>query len=107
MLLVAAAGVYYFLYYRHVLFFRFCIDRINGINKLLLSDITDENKLSMINEVDTSRFPKPLKEVVANMKDALQRSVNMNESRKSDIEYLNDELNRARYEDENYMFVIM
>lgn len=100
LLLVAAAGVYYFLYYRHVLFFRFCIDRINGINKLLLSDITDENKLSMINDVDTSRFPKPLKEVVANIKDALQRSVNMNESRKSDIEYLNDELNRARYEDE-------
>lgn len=100
LLLAAAAGVYYFLYYRHVLFFRFCIDRINDINKLLLSDITDEDKLSMINKVDTSRFPEPLKEVVTNIKDALQRSVNMNESRMSDIEYLNDELNRAKYEDE-------
>lgn len=100
MLLVAAAGVYYFLYYRHVLFFRFCVDQINDINRLLLSDIDNYKKLSIISGVDTSRYPKPLKNVVSHIHDALLHTVDVNERRTSDIEFLNDELNRAKYEDE-------
>lgn len=100
LLLIVAVGIYYFLYYRNVLYFRFYVDQINDINRLLLSDIPNEKKLSLITEVDTSKYPIPLKDVVVCIQNALQGSVDLNERKKTDIEYLNDELNRARYEDE-------
>lgn len=100
LLLLFAAGIYYFLYYRNVLSFRFCVDQINDINRLLLSNVSIEKKLSVITAADISKYPPTLKNVVIQIKDTLVSSVDMNEKRKSDLEFLNDELNRAKYEDE-------
>lgn len=43
-LFVAIIAAYYFLYYRYVLYFRFCVENIKNINKILLSDISNEEK---------------------------------------------------------------
>lgn len=45
--------------------------------------------------------------MIAQIKSVLDNSIDLNERKKADIEYLSDELNRARYEDENCMYVIM
>lgn len=99
-LLISAAGLYYLLYYRHVLYYRFCVDKINDINKLLFSDKSISQKISTISEVDVSRYPHSLQKVIAQIKSVLDNSIDLNERKKADIEYLSDELNRARYEDE-------
>lgn len=99
-LLISAAGLYYLLYYRHVLYYRFCLDKINDINKLLFSDKSISQKISTISEVDVSRYSHSLQKVIAQIKSVLDNSIDLNERKKADIEYLSDELNRARYEDE-------
>ena len=74
--------------------------KINDINKLLFSDKSISQKISTISEVDVSRYPHSLQKVIAQIKSVLDNSIDLNERKKADIEYLSDELNRARYEDE-------
>lgn len=100
LLLATIVCAYYFLYYRHVLYFRFCVEKINGINLILLSDFSDEEKLSLITAVDTSNYPDILKNVVNEVKKALQRSVELNNSQTLSMEFAEDELRRAMYEAE-------
>lgn len=100
LLLFSVAGLYYFLYYRHVLYYRFCIEKINNINKLLLSNETILNKLSIVSDVDLAEYPKSLKDVIIQIKNALEYSVNLSNRKNSDIEYLTDALNLAKYEKE-------
>lgn len=100
LLLATIVCAYYFLYYRHVLYFRFCVEKINGINLILLSDSGDEEKLSLITAVDTSDYPDILKNVVNEVRTALQRSVDLNNSQNQSIELAEDELHRAMYEAE-------
>lgn len=89
---------YYFLYYRHILFFRFCVEQVNGINGILLSDVSDKDKLERIRFVDVSRFPQQLKDVVAQIKEALCRSMALESKQKFSLELAEDELHRSEYE---------
>ena len=91
---------FYFLYYRHVLYFRFCVERIDKANNVLLSDIDDKSKLNYIGSIDVSKYPVVLKDVVNKIKETLIRSVSYDEPRRLSLEYQEDELNRVIYETE-------
>lgn len=99
-LLVVLVAAYYFLYYRHVITFRLCVEKIKALNKMLLSDATDEEKLSVISQTDTGQFPGTLKSVVDNITGALETAVDTRRQRELDIELATDELRRATYEEE-------
>lgn len=100
LLLVGIVFAFYFLYYRHVLYFRFCVERIDKANNVLLSDIDDKSKLNYIGSIDVSKYPVVLKDVVNKMKETLIRSVSYDEPRRLSLEYQEDELNRVIYETE-------
>ena len=54
-LLIVIFPAYYFLYYRHKLNYSFCVDRVNRMNDLLLSDVSDEQKLRGIERLNDFR----------------------------------------------------
>lgn len=99
LLLVTMVCAYYFFYYRNMLKFRFCVERIKGINNVLLSDVADEQKLNYI-ERDTSKYPDVLKTVIEQIKTSLERSVEYANTQSLSIELAEDEQRRAAYEDE-------
>ncbi len=94
--------VYYFSYYRHVLFFRFCMEKVDNINKILLSDTDSERKLAAIASVDTRKYPETLKNIIIQIQNALQRSIDLRKVQHLNIELAEDELSRLRYEDEKF-----
>ncbi|MCD8297996.1 MAG: DUF5112 domain-containing protein [Prevotella sp.] len=102
LLFIVVVIVYYFYYYRHVLFFRFCMERVDNINKILLSVADDEQKLEAIMSVDTRKYPEPLKNIIIQIKNALQRSKDMRNAQHQNIELAEDVLSRMCYEDEKY-----
>ncbi len=59
LLLLQLPLAYYLLYYRHVLSYRFAVDRIRDINLLLLSDQSVPEKLKRIREIwsEVPAFP--------------------------------------------------
>ena len=99
-LLAVIVLAFYFLYYRHVLMFRTCVDGIYRANKILLSDISDEDKLFQINDIDISKYPDVLKSVIVKIKDVLERSVEFDKSKQLEVELTEDELHRVMYEKE-------
>lgn len=99
-LFVAIFPAYYFLYYRHILYFRFCVENVKSINRVLLSDINDKDKLSFIESVDAQKYPEVLKDVIQKIKAALEQSVNVGDIKSLNIELAADELRRVKYETE-------
>ena len=106
-LLVLLLGIifpaYYFLYYRYRLNYRYCIDRINSMNKLLLQDIPDEEKLKGINLLnDFHKFTVPdeqqmnLQVIVQQIRDALQTSIDNSSHQETSMEFAQDELRRLQ-----------
>lgn len=91
---------WYFLYYKKVVFFRLCLESVDNINALLLSDITDEEKLSRINAIDTSEYPTRISSVIEQAKAALEQSTRKNALLQADIDIKRDELRKISYEDE-------
>lgn len=99
-LFVVILAAYYFLYYRHVLYFRFCVENIENINRILLSSISNEEKLTFINNVDTTRYPDVLKGIIQKIRKALVQSVDAEKEKALNIELAEDELRRVNYETE-------
>jgi len=100
LLFVGIMSAFYFLYYRHILYFRFCAEQVGKANKVLLSSITDREKLNHITEVDISRYPDELKEVMNKIKDTLIKAIDFDESKRLNLEFIEDELKRVTYETE-------
>lgn len=98
LMLTTIIFAYYFLYYRHILYFRSCADKIRNTNKILLSNIPDDEKLKMINGIDASNYPEALKNVIGKIKRALHDSVEFGKSKLLSIELEEDELHRVSYE---------
>ncbi len=97
---------YYFLYYRHRVYYRFCVDKINGINQILLSDISPSEKLRKIEHVWTfnrpmfnAQFPM-LNQIVEQIKEALRQSIQADSIQYANIELAEDELRRTGYEND-------
>ena len=85
------------------------MDKINGINKVLLSSEDEESKLQRINllwnpqDADKMRnsqlFPQ-LNKVVEQILQALRKSIDMRKNEAMNIEMAEDDLHRAEYEND-------
>lgn len=107
LLLIIIFPAYYFLYYRHRLNYRFCIDRINAINRLLLSDASDTEKLTGIKRLgDFNRFSlsdeqkRNLTDIVTLIEQALRLSIKETSQQQTDIELAEDDLRRMEMDND-------
>ena len=105
---------YVMLYYRHRVYYRFCVDKVNAINKVLLSDKTDDEKLNVIRQLTSGdakagaslfkraqqTLPDDLAKVVEQVVEALENSLQVEKERMDDIELAGDELKRLQLENE-------
>lgn len=99
LLLISIIPAYYFLYYRHKLYYRFCVEKIKSINDILLSGDRASLKLEKINLISTENYPTPLQDIVKQIQEALALSIEMEEKQNSNIELAEDECRRAKFED--------
>ena len=99
LVLIAILPAYYFLYYRHRLYDKFCLERVKAINKVLLSDATDEEKLNSIAYMAKDQFPVQLQSVVSKVLHALQLSVNDRRRHREDIEEAVEQLHCVEQEE--------
>lgn len=100
LLLLSIFPAYYFMYYRHIMYYRYCLERVKQINDILLSDSSAEDKLHEINPISIEGFPEELKEVVEKIKVALKDAQNKSQTSHTNIELAEDERRRAEYEDQ-------
>lgn len=105
LLLLQLPIAYYLLYYRHVVIYRFAVDRIRDINLLLLSDQSIPEKLKRIREIwsKKSRHTRAnfrLDEVVHEIEEELKRGLDLSNGKEADNQLLEDELRRVRFEND-------
>ena len=103
LLLLQLPLAYYLLYYRHILRYRFAVDKVNTINQILLSSSSDKEKLQRISEIwdeKTSRRAnsEQLNEVVVRIEKALNDGMADVRKDYSRLELLEDEIHRTEYE---------
>jgi signal transduction histidine kinase len=100
---------YYLLYYRNQLYYQFCLDKVNRINDILLSDMSAVNMIKEIDKVWNAK-PKQIKEIenlsklndiVYSIKQALKQDVEAGTNRREQIELVNDECRRVKMESDN------
>ncbi len=111
LLLLLLPVAYYLLYWRHVLFLRFAMDKVEQLNAVLLSGMPDSDKLARIERIwsksgatllrgiahrsgDSAR----LSTLVAQIQDALRQSVVRERHELTNIEEAEDCLRRDEYE---------
>ena len=106
-LLIVIFPAYYFLYYRHKLNYSFCVDRVNRMNDLLLSDVSDEQKLRGIERLnDFRKFnisatqKLTLNEIVGKIEQALHDTIERVSDQATQMELKEDELRRLQMEDD-------
>lgn len=105
LLLLQLPIAYYLIYYRHVVTYRFAVDRIRDINLLLLSDQSIPEKLKRIREIwsKKSRHTRAnfrLDEVVHEIEEELKRGLDLSNGKEADNQLLEDELRRVRFEND-------
>ena len=98
---------YYLVYYRHQVYYRFCIDRVNRINNILLSEASAETKLQQIDSIWNEKTLSlsadrlaPLNALVGEIKQALRNSVVSENELQTNLELAEDELRRVDYEND-------
>lgn len=99
--LVMILPAYYMLYYRHRLYYRFCLERVKRINSILETDSSPDDKLRQIREFANGEYPERLRMVVGRIEDALNDAVRLMNSKVMSIEMAEDEKHRVEYEDNN------
>lgn len=105
LLLLQLPIAYYLLYYRHVVTYRFAVDRIRDINLLLLSDQSIPEKLKRIRDIWSkksrhTRVNFRLDEVVHEIEEELKRGQDLSNGKEADNQLLEDELRRVRFEND-------
>lgn len=100
LLLFSIFPAYYLIYYRHRLYYRYCVERVRQINDILLTDTSAEEKLDRISPISTERFPDELRHVVDRIREALASAVEHDRQSHVSIELADDERRRAEYEDQ-------
>ena len=99
-LLLSIFPFYYLIYYRHQLFYLFCVDKVKEINGILLSHVSATKKLSAIDEKLSDKFPTQLNSIISKIQEELRTSINQTNKSKYSIEIAEDELHRIQYENE-------
>ncbi len=105
LLLLSIFPAYYFLYYRHVVFYRYCVELVNIINDKLLSDIPAQEKLEQLDLIWNRRKrylsgrENRLANIVNQIRSALKESIANKQLWQDNIELTRDELRRTRYEE--------
>ena len=104
-LLLVIFPSWYFLYYRHKLNYKFCVERINRMNDILLSDLTDKEKHDGI--VELANFDDftlkdeqkaKLQNVVERILSALNTNIEHSKEMDSQAELATDECHRIEME---------
>ena len=100
LVLLLILPAYYFIYYRRILHYRYCLEKVKNINCILSCDTSAEHKLSEIHPLLSDRFPEKLQVVVQQILEALRSSADKDKQSKENIELAEDEKRRAEFEDE-------
>ena len=105
LLLLQMPIAYYLLYYRHVVMYRYAVERIGEINDLLLSDKSVPEKLRKIQDMwskksISSKVGEQLDQVVEEIEDELRKGQGDMVTKLSDIQLLEDEIHRVKYEND-------
>ena len=106
-LMVMIFPLYYLMYYRHRLYYRFCVEHINSINNILLSEVSAEEKLRKIGEewnvkmMGDDNHPVSLENVVSEIRQALTKSIESEKLQLTNIEIASDELRKEQFENDN------
>lgn len=101
LVLIAIPPAYYFLYYRHRLYYRFCVDRIGTINAILLSEVPPSEKLREIEPLTHEQYPGSLQNVVDSIVQALRDADTTLQKQLVDMEIARDECRRTEFEYNN------
>ena len=98
-LLLSILPAYYLLYYRHRLYYRFCVEKVKDINRILASDISSSDKLKAVERITaTAEYPERLTLIVNEILKALADDVSVQQRQNTDVETAADELHKAQYE---------
>ena len=106
LLLLSIFPAYYLLYYRHILSYRYSVDRVGAINKILLSNERPEEKLTRIKELWNSKTRiddsehEALNEVVSQICQALQGAIDTESDQQANLDIASDELRRVSFEND-------
>ena len=111
LLLLLLPVAFYLLYYRHVLFFRFAVDKVEQLNTVLLSDMPSNDKLHHIERIWSksgvallrgmsrrSEGSARLSTLVGQIQEALRQSVAREQDERTGIEEAEDAMRRDEYE---------
>ena len=101
LILAVILPAYYLLYYRHRLYYRFCVERINTINNILLTPQSAAEKLQQIEPLASADYPEELQRVVSRILQALRDSISSRQQQIVNIELAEDERRRAELENNN------
>jgi signal transduction histidine kinase len=95
---------YYILYYRHLLNYKFCVEHVQRINDILLSNITDKEKLLRIEQIlkntINDKFPVSLQDIIEQIISALNKSIEVKNQDLINLEIAEDDLHRIQLENE-------
>ena len=97
-ILLMILPAYYIIYYRHVLYYRFCLERVNEFNDLLLSSSPISHKIAAIEAMSLEEFPESLRMAMERIRDTLIHSCQLLGDREADMERNADEVSKVRYE---------
>lgn len=98
LLLLALGPAYYFIYYRHVVYFRFCVEQVASLNSLLLSNISDQQKLQAMRRFPIDKFPSDLADVANMIISSLQKWIDDSKSETAVMESISDSVARLNFE---------
>lgn len=96
--LLMVLPAYYILYYRHILHYRLCLDRVNALNDILQGDEPSATKLQMAKPLFEDDYPAQLREVVESVRQSLLKAADDEGRQATDISELADQQARAEYE---------
>ncbi|MDD6553533.1 MAG: DUF5112 domain-containing protein [Prevotellaceae bacterium] len=111
LLLLSIFPIFYFAYYRHQLFYRFCLERVRMINNILIDEkMSDEERLRKIRKIWDSRNHihvggqrarktiERLDVVVREITASLEKGIADDKNREQALQLAQDERQRLQYE---------
>lgn len=101
LLLISIPPIYYIVYYRHIIYYRVCVERINTINTVLLGSGTDEQKLLYVESYYSQKANSGIRvidEVLAEILSSLKKSSESAARKNEEMELAADDLRRVELE---------